>query len=194
MVNKWKAAFFILAGLIIIFLITGIGWVNNTFPDPEEGERGFEAYEFEDREGASFTVNTTREDLNYWLQQELAKEEDSDKYELYIEDAVYMETTVQAFGVTIPIEMVLSPHVTEEGNLELREESFRVGNINLPSSRVFQLISATVDLPDWIYVVPEESLFYVNVREGVSEDMVLQIQSFDLENNDIEIHITYDEW
>jgi len=189
MVNKWKVLFIILLSSLVVFLVVGIVWFTQTFSELANEE--FTKPSSESRDGASFTITTSKEDLNSWLQQELSKEEDAEMYDLYIDDAVYMETRVEAFGLLIPIEMKLSPHVTEEGNLELVEEHFQVGNFSLPSERVFQLIEATVELPEWIYVLAEDRKFYVDVREGVSDEMDINIHSFDLENNNIELIITF---
>lgn len=189
MVNKWKVSFIMLLSSLVVFLVVGIVWFTQTFSELANEE--FTKPSSESRDGASFTITTTKEDLNSWLQQELSKEEDAEMYDLYIDDAVYMETRVEAFGLLIPIEMKLSPHVTEEGNLELVEEHFQVGNFSLPSERVFQLIEATVDLPEWIYVLAEDRKFYVDVREGVSDEIDINIHSFDLENNNIELIITF---
>jgi len=189
MVNKWKVLFIMLLSSLVVFLVVGIVWFTQTFSELANEE--FTKPSSESRDGASFTITTTKEDLNSWLQQELSKEEDAEMYDLYIDDAVYMETRVEAFGLLIPIEMKLSPHVTEEGNLELVEEHFQVGNFSLPSERVFQLIEATVDLPEWIYVLAEDRKFYVDVREGVSDEIDINIHSFDLENNNIELIITF---
>lgn len=191
MKNKWKIAFITLLSSLGIFLVVSFIWFAKSFPEPTNEE--FSTSTPESLDGASFTITTTTEDLNNWLQQELSKEDDVEMYNLYIDDAVYMETRVEAFGILIPIEMKLSPNVTEEGNLELVEEHFQVGNWSLPSERVFQLIDATVDLPEWIYVMAEDRKFFVNVREGVSEeiDIDINIKAFDLKNNDIELEMTF---
>ncbi|WP_280768647.1 YpmS family protein [Salipaludibacillus daqingensis] len=186
--NKWKIAFITLLLSIITLIIFGAVWFTQTFSEPTNEE--FPTVTPEASEGASFTITTTKEDLNSWLQQELSKEPDAEMYDLYIDDAVYMETRIEALGLSVPIKMKLTPAVTEEGNLELIEENFQVGNLSLPSERVFQLIGATVDLPEWIYVLSEESKFYVDIREGVSEEVDINIKSFDLENDDIELRMT----
>lgn len=186
--NKWKTAFFALAGtLLLVFTVSAI-WVITTFSD--SGNDSFQRPDFNEAEGASFTLTTGRDDLNYWIQSELSEEAGADLFELYIDDAIYMETVLEALGLRIPVEMILSPHVTDEGNLELREESFTIGNISLPSNTVFQLIEANADLPDWIITAPEERFFYVNLRDGVSEDMDIRIEAFDLENDEFVLEVT----
>jgi len=46
-------------------------------------------------------------------------------------------------------------------------------------------------MTEWIYVLAEDRKFYVDVREGVSDEMDINIHSFDLVNNNIELIITF---
>ncbi|MCR6110231.1 YpmS family protein [Bacillus sp. A301a_S52] len=187
--NKWKIAFFILTATVILVIMSTVGWLY--FGLPNLATNDFAPPKISNKDGASFSVETSREDLNFWLQNELNNEEEAEFYSIYIDDAVYFEATVDAFGITLPIYMVLSPHVTEEGNVELLEESFSVGNISLPSTRVFELIESRTDLPEWISVIPNEQKLYVNVREGISEDVEIKVTSFDLSLNDIRFDIRF---
>ncbi|WP_416149181.1 YpmS family protein [Salipaludibacillus sp. HK11] len=187
--NKWKVLFLTLIGFLSLLIVSAVVWLNLALSD--EGSDDFQSTVPEVSEGASFTITTTKEDLNSWLQQELSKEQDAEMYDLYIDDGVYLETQIEAFGLNVPIEMKLTPNVTNEGNLELEEEYFHVGGMSLPSERVFQLISATIELPDWIHVISEDRKFYVDVRQGVSEEIDINIQSFDLETNEIELLMTF---
>lgn len=184
--NPWKVAFISLIALLILGLTLGIIWINQIFSSA--ADESFISPVVENPIGPHFTISTTKEDANNWLQQELSEE--SGNYDLLIDDNVRMETNVQAFGLNVPIQMELAPRVTEDGNLELLEESFRVGGFNLPSNQVFQLIDSNADLPSWIQVVTGEQKFHVNLRNGVSEDVDIEVISFDLENDDIELNIT----
>lgn len=186
--NKWKAAFFTLAASLLLLFAATVIWLMATLSS--SGGDGFQPPSVRDAEGASFTITTGRDDLNYWLQSELNEETGADMFDLYIEDAIYMETVLEAFGIRIPVEMTLSPHVTSDGNLELREESFTIGNISLPSNTVFQLIEARADLPEWIIVAPEERLFYMNLRDGISEEMDIRIEAFDLGSDEFVFEVT----
>ncbi|MCR6106157.1 YpmS family protein [Salipaludibacillus agaradhaerens] len=187
--NKWRNAFFILTATVVLVIMSAVGWLY--FGLPNTSSNDFVPPHISDKEGASFSVETSTEDLNFWLQNKLNNEEGTEFYSIYIDDAVYFEATVDAFGITLPIYMILSPHVTDEGNIELLEESFSVGNISLPSTRVFELIESRTDLPEWISVIPNEQKLYVNVREGMSENVEIKVTSFDLSLDDIEFDIRF---
>ncbi|QKS70746.1 YpmS family protein [Paenalkalicoccus suaedae] len=184
--NRWKIAFFSLIALLLLLLIGGGIWINQQLPDASA--EPFDRPAVDTVEGPSFTVTTTREDLNSWLQQELQGE--NQEFDITIDEAVYFQTELALFGVSIPVEMTLVPEVTEEGNLWLLEDSFRVASFELPSEQVFALIESTVDLPEWITVAQNERGFYVDIVNGVSEDFQIQVESLDLEQNDIELLIT----
>ncbi|RKL68534.1 hypothetical protein CR203_00300 [Salipaludibacillus neizhouensis] len=184
--NPWKIAFISLIIILVSALTLGIIWINQTFNSATN--ESFIPPVVKSSSGPQFTISTTKEDANYWLQQELMEEEGD--YEIVIEDKIRMETNFKAFGVYVPIQMELAPRVTEEGNLELIEDSFQVGGFHLPSEQVFQLIDSNVDLPSWIQVVPGEQRFHVNLRNGVSEEVDIKVISFDLDSDDIKLEIT----
>ncbi|SDO30139.1 YpmS family protein [Alkalicoccus daliensis] len=184
----WKAAFFILLALVIISIAGLWIWVDQNLT-VEETE-SFTAPEIENVEGPSFLVSATREDANAWLQRELEEEEDADDFILTIDDAVYFETSLTVFGMNIPLEVDFQPEVSEDGNIWLREDGFRLGALELPAAQIFHLIGDNIDLPEWISVAPNESSLYLNLRELETEEFVIEAQSVDLENNDIEFRIT----
>lgn len=186
--NKWKAAFFGLL-IIIILAIGGIYiWINQALTVDET--ESFMPPEREEADGPSFLVNATSADANAWLQRELEEEEDAEDFELVIDDAVYFETNVSAFGFDIPIEVVFQPEVAENGNIWLREDGFRIGFVELPADQVFQLLGDDLDLPDWISVAPEEASLYLDLSDIDTEEFVVEAQSVDLENDNIEFRIT----
>ncbi|WP_078597345.1 YpmS family protein [Evansella clarkii] len=185
--NPWRIAFIILAGIIFIIIASlavylfsiSSGAVNDDFQRPQT----------EQTEGARFTVSASRDDINYWLEKELAESGEGEDYQLYLEDLVYFHTEVEALGFTVPVEMELEPLVTDGGNVELVSRSFSIAGLGLPSSTVFNLIQDGDDLPDWIHVLPEESKFYLDLRHGISEEVEIEVQSLNLPEDDIEIQI-----
>lgn len=185
--NIWKTAFFVLLALIIITTAGIWIWVQQAL-NVEESE-SFTAPEMQEAEGPSVLVSATREDANAWLQRELEDEQTED-FNLYIEDAVYFETSISAFGLNIPLEVDFQPEVSEDGNIWLREDGFRLGVIELPADQIFQLIGDNIDLPEWISVAPDETSLYLNLRELDTEEFVIEAQTVDLEDNDIEFRIT----
>jgi uncharacterized protein YpmS len=185
--NKWKAAFFVLAGVILLAAAAGWLWINQALQS--DTEEVFTAPDRSEVDGPSFIVSSSREDADAWLQREL-EEENMEDFELIIDDAVYFQSTITALGLDIPVEVRFNPEVTEDGNIWLREDGFQVGLVELPSARIFTLIGDNVDLPEWISVVGEESSLYMDLRELDTEEYVIQARELDLEENNIEFQIT----
>lgn len=182
-INIWKWAFFILATLLFVAGIA-VWFLVQSFLSYDE-ESSFQSPDYTDRSGAEFEIITTKEDINLWIAEEI-REEGEDDFTLYLDDAIYVETGVEAFGFRIPVEMTLSPEVTDDGNLIVREEQFRLARFELPSEQVFQLIEVTADLPDWIEVLPAERSFFIDLRQASSEEGVdLRVLAFDLEEEDL---------
>lgn len=185
----WKWAFFSLMALIVVtgFVIWFLLQSFLTYED--EGETATPGYE--NASGAEFVITTTKEDINQWIAQEIRLEGEDD-FTLFLDEAIYVETGIEIFGFRIPVDMTLSPEVTDDGNLFVREEQFRLARFELPSERVFQLIDATADLPDWIDVLPGERSFFIDLRRASSdEDVDLRVLAFDLEEEDLRFQATF---
>ncbi|WP_096188219.1 YpmS family protein [Evansella halocellulosilytica] len=184
--NHWKIAFFSLISLIFLVITIGIIWLNQALNIDEYERRDIPLSE--DAEGSVFHINTEKEDVNYWLQQQL-EEETENEFNLFLDDDVYFQTTINVYNMNIPIEMALTPAVTEAGNIELEEQYFRAGALELPSEHIFRILQSTVDFPEWIEVHPSERKLYINVRDEISENVQIKVQTFDLEENRIEIEV-----
>lgn len=136
--NPWKIAFLTLSGMILIFIAALAAYLFSISTGTEDDD--FQRPQTEEVEGARFTVSASRDDINYWLERELAESGEGEDYELYLEDLVYFHTEVEALGFNVPVEMELEPVVTDGGNVELISRSFSIAGLGLPSSTVLSLI------------------------------------------------------
>jgi uncharacterized protein YpmS len=187
--NVWKAAFFGLLGLILVVIAGGWIWINQSLNSSEEESFVPPEHERTAQGQPEFLVSSTREDANAWLQRELEEEENMDDFDLIIDDAVYFQSEISAFGFDIPVEVRFNPEVAEDGNVWLREDGFQVGFVELPAEQIFNLIGDRLELPEWISVVPEESSLYLDMREMDTEDYIIEAETLDLEENDIQFRI-----
>ena len=185
--NKWKIAFITLSATIIFIFAGGALWLS--ISSSSENGGGFESPEYDETDGAEFTVNTTKEDINTWISHEMAREGE-ENFDIFIDDAVYIEAELDAFGFSVPVDMTLIPEMTEDGNLELHEESFQIASLDLPSEQLFQLIAQSMELPEWITVAAEERMLYADIRSSGGAGTDIRLTSFDLEEENIEISIT----
>ncbi|MFA9557218.1 YpmS family protein [Evansella sp. AB-rgal1] len=186
--NPWKIAFITLFTFLVLVIVSSYLLFSSLFTSSGTSFR--QLPEFSRTEGAQFIVSTSKEDINYWLKKELQKEQEgSQQYDLFFDDFVYFQTELNVLGVTIPMQMTLEPQVTESGNLQLFEKSFQIGNFNLPSERIFQLMDATVELPDWIYIYPMDRKLYLDIANSITHDIQVSIKTFNLQENQIEIEL-----
>lgn len=177
-INLWKWAFLSLclilllmtASVILVYVIA----VSDS--DSESRERPL----YKDAEGVVFEITTTKEDINLWIEQEM-RAEGEENFHLYLDDFMYVDTGIDLFGIQVPVDLRLIPEVTEDGNLTLVEDRFRVAGFSLPSEQVFRLIQVTAELPEWIDVIPESSEFFIDLRKAASDGGVdLRVVEFDL--------------
>lgn len=188
-INLWKWAFLILC-LVLVLTFAGMTLLYlYAVPGSDSEERERPVYEASD--GAVFEISTTKDDINLWIEQEI-RAEGEDNFHLYLDDYMYIETAVDVFGIQVPVDLRLIPEVTEDGNLILIEDRFRIAGFSLPSEQVFRLIRATADLPEWIDVIPESSEFFIDLREAASDGgMDLRIVEFDLAEERLKFEATF---
>ncbi|MBM7097347.1 YpmS family protein [Bacillus sp. H-16] len=187
--NKWKTAFFSLltiVTLITVFIMFMLLRLFGPIDDPEwtQVERGDWESQY-----PSFVLEADKGNLNRLIQQELDKEDPGREYDIYLEDEVHFRASFSVFGSQVPVEMNLAPEVTDDGNIILQETSFRIGSISLPSAQVFRMMDSMADLPDFVYINPNESMIYIQLQEGVSEDVLVEAEEFNLEDDRIRFTI-----
>ncbi|NJP36597.1 YpmS family protein [Alkalicoccus luteus] len=185
--NRWKIAFNVLLAAVLIMTVGGWLWLNHILT--AEPEETFSVPDREIAESPSLTVTTTREDANSWLQREL-DEEETEEFDLYLEDAVYFTSEFSLFGINIPVEVQFQPEVDENGNIWLYEDGFRAGGVDLPAAQVFQLIGDSLDLPEWIEPVPEEAALYMDFAQLDTGDTSIYAEAIDLPNDELRFRIT----
>ncbi|MCD8511190.1 MAG: YpmS family protein [Bacillus sp. (in: Bacteria)] len=132
-INKWKLAFIgLVCSLVLLFAgIIVFLWSISS------GDFLSEVPERESLVGPSFTVLTSKNDLNLWMEQELEQEKGDVPFKLYMEDFVYFESHVPVFNFTVPIEMVLEPRVTLQVILSSMNSHFALGSFLCPLSVYF---------------------------------------------------------
>ncbi|PRO64984.1 YpmS family protein [Alkalicoccus urumqiensis] len=188
--NKWKAAFFI---LIILMILAAAGvWfaLQQAFSPSEEAEPFIppEAEEADTDSAPSFIVETTPQDADQWLQRELEGEQDN--VSIYIDDFVYVETSIQALGLEVPIEIRFIPEPAEGGNLWLREDGFQAGPLSLPAREVFLLMQDVVELPPWMELVPDEESIYADLEQLDTGNFQIDVEEVNLQEETIRLRMT----
>lgn len=185
--NRWKIAFFTLAGLVItvvIALILAVSGTTSSPPLPKHEPNGKEVY--------ALALNTTKENFegiaNTYIQK--AMKGKPLPIELAMEDDVVLTSELTIFSYTLPFEMHFDPIVQEDGNLILKQSSMELGDLNIPPSTVLKLLKSSVELPDWMIVRPKEEEIFIDLRDlPVSGDIQVKAKTVNLASNEIQLEV-----
>ncbi len=189
--NRWKAAFFILAGVILaaiayLFILIGTSAESDALPKAKEqvGEVNY------------LTVNATKEDFegiaNTYIQKALKKE--PLPVTLEVADDITLSSELTVFSKTIPVVMHFDPVVLEDGNLMLKQSSVEIGPLNIPPSTILKVLADSVNLPEWMIVRPKEEELFIDLSGlPISGDLQVKAKEFNLDKDEIilEIMIPY---
>jgi uncharacterized protein YpmS len=185
--NRWKIAFFTLAGLVaaaIAYLIFLIGTPTESDPLPE--------VEINQPSSNYLTVRATKEDFegiaNSYIRK--ARRGDPLPVEMKIDDDIVLATELTVFGYTVPFNMHFDPVVQQDGNLILKQSSVEVGNLNIAPSTVLTLLKESVKLPPWMIVRPKEEELFINLSAiPVSGNLRVKAKTFNLAKDEIILEI-----
>ena len=184
MLNKWKVAFFTLAGAIIIVVAFLMYLV--TVPAEE-----VEIPEPERTEGNIITVQTTAKEFEAITKQYLGNVLDRSPLPVEIEmnEHIQLFSTLTIFTVDVPITMDFEP-IVEEGNIVLKQTSVNVGKLNIPPQTVLKLMKDSIEFPSWITVNPNDEEIYVDLsRINIASGSRVRAKEIDLRNDHIVLEV-----
>lgn len=185
--NKWKVAFFVLSGLIIIFLTFIVFWA--TSPVDEVPIPSHKTYT---TKGSVLLVETTAEDFEKIAMNYLSKElnNSSIPVDMTVSEQIELKSEMTAFGVTVPIAMKFDPIVNEDGNIHLKQTEVNVGRLNIPPSMVLKLMSESVSFPTWMVIRPEQEEIFVDLSNlAIASGSKVRAKEIDLANNRILLEV-----
>jgi Uncharacterized protein conserved in bacteria (DUF2140). len=188
---SWKASFFTLlflniltlAGLMFIFYSSSEG---DLLPDSSTSAGG----------ETVLHVETEKADLNRFINYYIDKEFSSSaiRYEVRLTDRVELIGELPVFGHSVVLQMSFQPEALDNGDLLLREQSIRIGQLTLPVNYTLSLVKRTYRFPEWVEIFPNEESVYLHLTEiPFKNDLRVFARSFDLENDDIHFEIRLSE-
>ncbi|HWL11779.1 MAG TPA: YpmS family protein [Ureibacillus sp.] len=186
--NKWKVAFFLLIGAIILFVTGFIYWA---ISPSEEVQIQTENRPVKPTDSV-LLVEATADDIEKiamsYLREELEKS--ALPIDIVVDKSIKLNSELTAFGVTVPFAMEFDPIVTEDGNIHLKQNSVNVGRINLEPITVLKLIKDAVDFPEWIIVRPNEEEIYVDLSNfEIMPGASVKAKEIDLEKNRVLLEV-----
>ncbi|MBS4173192.1 YpmS family protein [Bacillus sp. FJAT-49736] len=188
--NRWKAAFFILLLIILIFVAV-IGYL---VAAPGEKENIPKTALNKDKY-VQFHIRTNKDDLNKLINHYIEKEglNGPIKYNVYLYDDVELDGTIPVFSENVRLRMTFEPESLKNGDLILKQKSISIGNLNLPVSFVLNFIKKSYKFPEWVTIYPDKREVYVGLQKMKigRGDMKARIDTFNLPENDISFSLLF---
>lgn len=187
--KKWRFAFFILLAVNALALVGLVIYVTT----PSQDHTSYQALQNASTTGNTVVVNTTKADFegiaNTYIQD--AMEDQPIPLALSVNDDVSISTELTIFSVTLPILMKFEPRVQEDGNLLLEQKSVEVGMLDIPPESALKLLRDSVDLPEFMEVMPADEEVLLKLTEIPLDDGIsVRAASFNLQEDDIRLLVT----
>jgi len=185
--NKWKFAFFALAGtllfaiLLVVFLATRpIDGVNLAESSKAESEV----------KGNVLVVQTTRKELESISKKYLKDAGSPLPLDFTIGDDIQLKSTLKVFYTEIDISMNFDPIVDEKGNIILKQTGMNVGLLNIPPETTMKIMRDTVNFPSWISVNPNKAEIYIDLsRINIASGSRIRAKELDLPKDKVLLEI-----
>jgi uncharacterized protein YpmS len=193
MKNFWKIAFFSLLAVIIASVTSILLLIHMQLPDLEEIERS-------QSKGILlgnpvFTIQAKKANLNELIKEQLEPLQNKDqpiRYTVLLKDHVIFQGSITIFNRELDFSMLLDPEVQENGDLLLKQRSFQIGFLKVPSDEVLKFLQKSASLPEWVIVQPKEESVYVALTElEFKENMSIKAKTIDLKNDNIVFEVYY---
>ncbi|MGY4795660.1 YpmS family protein [Lysinibacillus sp. FSL K6-0057] len=187
--NKWKVAFFALAGtvlfaiLLVVFLATRpVDGVHVAKSSAGESES----------KGNVLVVQTTTKELESISKKYLkdAAKGSPLPLDFTIGDDIQLRSTLTVFYTEIPISMNFEPIVDDKGNIILKQTGMNVGLLNIPPETTMKIMRDSVEFPSWITVNPNKAEIYIDLsRINIASGSRVRAKELDLPKDKILLEI-----
>ena len=184
MLNKWKIAFFTLAGAVI--LVVALLMYVLTIPAEE-----VETPEPAQADGNTIVVQTTAKEFEAITKQYLSSVLDNSPLPVEVEmnEQIQLYSTLTIFSIDVPIKMDFEP-IVEKGNIILKQTAVNVGKLNIPPQTVLKLMKDSIEFPSWITVNPNDEEIYVDLsRINIASGSRVRAKEIDLRNDHIVLEV-----
>lgn len=187
--NKWKFAFFALAGMVIFSILLVVYLATK----PVEGfELAKSADSEENVTGNVLVVQTTTKELESITKKYLKDTAKGSPLPLdfTIGNDIELRSKLTVFYTEIPISMNFDPIVDEKGNIILKQTGMNVGLLNIPPETTMKIMRDSVDFPSWITVNPNKAEIYIDLsRVNIASGSRVRAKELDLPNDKILLEI-----
>lgn len=195
--NPWKIAFFsLLIGLIlalggtylyVIHLInSNQNAVNTVTSQVTTSQQASET-------SLAFDVNLTKAQLSQLLNQSLQETKNlTGPMTITIEDKIVLKGSTEFLGLSVPYVLQASPFIMDNGNLQLKVDSFKLSGLSLPSSTALSSIGNQENLPTWLGIDSQNQLIVLQLNQlNFGEKNSVVVKSIDLPADSIVFSVSF---
>ncbi|MBM4762032.1 YpmS family protein [Bacillus sp. B15-48] len=187
MKNKWRLAFFILLGVVMLLFISVMIMVSSSVHNEELNSLNNNQLN-EGNGEVTFEVAANKADLNKIINHYLQEEGFTGpiNYQVFLDEEVELYGSFPVFGQNVQMLLTFEPRALESGDLILIQKTISIGTLKLPVSYVLKFIHDNYKLPEWVHIQPSEEMVYVSLQElELKSDIKVRANSFDLKRDDI---------
>ncbi|AJK87981.1 MULTISPECIES: YpmS family protein [Lysinibacillus] len=187
--NKWKVAFFALAGTVLFAILLVVFLATRPVDGVDVAKRS--AGESESK-GNVLVVQTTTKELESISKKYLkdAAKGSPLPLDFTIGNDIQLRSTLTVFYTEIPISMNFEPIVDDKGNIILKQTGMNVGLLNIPPETTMKIMRDSVEFPSWITVNPNKAEIYIDLsRINIASGSRVRAKELDLPNDKILLEI-----
>ncbi|QDQ03050.1 DUF2140 family protein [Lysinibacillus fusiformis] len=186
--NKWKFAFFALAGTVLFAILLVVYLATK----PVDEVNLAKSSESEEIKGNVLVVQTTTKEFESISKKYLkdAAKGSPLPIDFTVGDDIQLKSKLTVFYTEIPITMNFEPIVDEKGNIILKQTEMNVGLLNIPPETTMKIMRDSVEFPSWITVNPNKAEIYIDLsRVNIASGSRVRAKELDLPNDKILLEI-----
>lgn len=186
--NKWKVAFFALAGTLLFAILLVLYLATK----PVEEVNLTKSSESETTKGNVLIVQTTKKEFESISKKYLkdAAKGSPLPLDFTIGNDIQLKSKISVFYTEIPITMNFDPIVDEKGNIILKQTEMNVGLLNIQPETTMKIMRDSVNFPSWITVNPNKAEIYVDLsRVNIASGSRIRAKELDLPKDKILMEI-----
>lgn len=185
--NKWKVAFFALAGTVLFAILLVVFLATRPVDDVHVAKSSAG-----ESKGNVLVVQTTTKELESISKKYLkdAAKGSPLPLDFTIGDDIQLRSTLTVFYTEIPISMNFDPIVDDKGNIILKQTGMNVGLLNIPPETTMKIMRDSVEFPSWITVNPNKAEIYIDLsRINIASGSRVRAKELDLPKDKILLEI-----
>jgi len=187
--NKWKIAFFALAGTVLFAILLVVYLATK----PIDGVIVAKSSEGESEvKGNVLVVQTTTKELESISKKYLkdAAKGSPLPLDFTIGNDIQLRSKLTVFYTEIPITMNFDPIVDDKGNIILKQTGMNVGLLNIPPETTMKIMRDSVEFPSWITVDPNKAEIYIDLsRINIASGSRIRAKELNLPKDKILLEI-----